>query len=151
MAINILSKSTWRSDLAEKLDFCRILKIPLYIVFPAFHVAIDIYKPPFLRAYVLQENNEYKMIELRKTLEIESDKWEEDIIDVSELVPFRLGIIKRKEQKHQGGLSLYRLVLLDPKKDELLLTKNEKTIKEKEKTIQRLEEENKMLKEKLKE
>ena len=159
MAINILSKSTWRSDLAEKLDFCRLLEIPLYIIFPAFHVAINLYQPPFLRAYVLQENKEYKMHELRKTLDIESDKWDEEaIIDVSELVPFRLGIIKRKEQKHQGGLSLYRLVLLDPKKDKVLLTKNEKTIEEKEKTIeekektiQRLEEENKILKEKLKE
>ena len=33
LAINILSKSTWKTDLSENLDISRILKIPCYIVF----------------------------------------------------------------------------------------------------------------------
>jgi Uma2 family endonuclease len=138
MAINILSKSTWRSDLAEKLDFCRILKIPLYIVYSTYHVAINIYKPPFLRAYVLQSNNEYKMYELRRTISRTPEGFDlNTIIDVSEVVPFRLGL-QENEQKHQGEQSLYRLVLVDPNTDQFFLTENEKksrTIDEQSKTI----------------
>ena len=138
MAINILSKSTWRSDLAEKLDFCRILKIPLYIVYSTYHVAINIYKPPFLRAYVLQSNNEYKMYELRRTISRTPEGFDlNTIIDVSEVVPFRLGL-QENEQKHQGEQSLYRLVLVDPNTDQFFLTEIEKksrTIDEQSKTI----------------
>ncbi len=126
MAINILSKSTWRSDLAEKLDICRVLAIPIYIVFPSYHIAINLYRPPFLRAYVLQQDNEYRMYELRKTINKTPDGWDLDtIIDVSKIVPFRLGLQER-EQKHQEEESLYRLVLIDPDKDQVLLTENEK-------------------------
>jgi len=138
MAINILSKSTWRSDLAEKLDFCRILKIPLYIVYSTYHVAINIYKPPFLRAYVLQSNNEYKMYELRRTISRTPEGFDlNTIIDVSEVVAFRLGLQENK-QKHQGEQSLYRLVLVDANTDQFFLTEIEKksrTIDEQSKTI----------------
>jgi Uma2 family endonuclease len=159
MAINILSKSTWRSDLAEKLDFCRILKIPLYIVYSTYHVAINIYKPPFLRAYVLQSNNEYKMYELRRTISRTPEGFDlNTIIDVSEVVPFRLGL-QENEQKHQGEQSLYRLVLVDPNTDQFFLTEIEKksrtideqsrTIDEQNKTIDELNVENLRLKNQL--
>jgi len=159
MAINILSKSTWRSDLAEKLDFCRILKIPLYIVYSTYHVAINIYKPPFLRAYVLQSNNEYKMYELRRTISRTPEGFDlNTIIDVSEVVPFRLGL-QENEQKHQGEQSLYRLVLVDPNTDQFFLTENEKksrtideqsrTIDEQSRTIDQLNVENLRLKNQL--
>lgn len=135
MAINILSKSTWRSDLAEKVDQCRLLGIPLYIVFPSYHVANDIYKPPFLQAYVLKENGKYEVYELRETINPNSEELNiEATIDVTDIVPFRLGLQKRK-RKHQDDESLYRLILIDPEKDKILLTKSEKIINEKERKI----------------
>ncbi|MGV9206432.1 MAG: hypothetical protein ACOC44_20690, partial [Promethearchaeia archaeon] len=181
MAINILSKSTWRSDIAEKADFCRILEIPIYIVFPPYNVTINIYKPPYLRVYILQENGEYKMHELRETLGITSGQWNKDyilqengeykmhelretlgitsgqwnkdaVIDVSHIVPFRLGLRKRK-QRHHGDKSLYRLVLIDPESDKILPTESEKkdeVIEKKDKKIAKLEEENKKLRKQLK-
>ncbi|MGV9204819.1 MAG: Uma2 family endonuclease [Promethearchaeia archaeon] len=136
MAINILSKSTWRSDIAEKLDFCRILKIPLYVIFPPYHVTINIYKPPFMRAYILQEGGEYKVHEVRKTISNKAEQWDKDaIIDVSDIVPFRLALQKR-EQEHQGEKSLYRLVLIDADKDEFLLTEKERIIEEKDRKLE---------------
>ena len=149
MAINILSKSTWRSDLAEKLDFCRILKIPLYIVYSTYHVAINIYSPPFLRAYLLQPNNEYAMIELRKTIRRAPEGFDpETIIDVSAIVPFKIGLQER-DQKHQGDQPLYRISFIDLKKDQIILTEAEqktKTIEDQTKTIEDLNAENLKLK-----
>ena len=158
-AINILSPSTWRSDLAEKLDYCRILEIPLYIVFPSYHVAKKIYKPPFIRAYVLKKNGEYKIHELREITVDPSEDWNSDaIIDVSSIVPFRIGLQKR-EKKHQGDEPLYRLILINSDEDVVLLTENEKQnqkikeqnqkIKEQNQKIEKLESEIQKLKEKL--
>jgi hypothetical protein len=135
MAINILSASTWRSDLAEKVDLCRYLEIPLYIVFPPYHVANKIYKPPFVRAYVLQEDGKYDFYELREIMNKSSEELVfKAIIDVSEVVPFRLGLLK-KEQKHQDEEPLYRLVLIDSEKDKILLTENQKIISEQKQKI----------------
>lgn len=126
MAINILSKSTWRSDIAEKVDFCRLLAIPLYIVFPSYHVAIDIYKTPFLRVYVLQQDETYKICDLQNVAIKPDGEMDLDaIIDVSDIVPFRLGLWERK-LKHQNDESLYRLILIEPEKDHILLTEKEK-------------------------
>jgi Uma2 family endonuclease len=107
MAVNILSSSTWCSDLAEKLDYCRLLKIPLYIVFPPYHVASNLYKPPFVRAYILQDDGTYQINELHQVLNVEPERWIfNEIIDVTEIVPFRVGLMKLK-QKHQGQEPLY--------------------------------------------
>ncbi|TXT64252.1 MAG: hypothetical protein BAJALOKI1v1_590012 [Promethearchaeota archaeon] len=125
MAINILSKSTWRSDFAEKPEYCRLLEIPLYISFPPYHVTKNIFKPPFIRAYILQNNGTYQIHELREITITESGEWNHNaIIDVSEIVPFRIGLRKR-EQKHQGDESLYRLILIDPENEVILLTEKE--------------------------
>jgi len=142
LAINILSKSTWRSDLAEKLDYCRLLEIPLYVVFPSYHVATEIYKPPFVRAYILQTNGEYKIHELRKITISSSGEWNTDsIIDTSSIVPFRVGLQKRK-QKHQEEEPLYRLVLIKPEDNELLLTENEMNKQLIEEQNQKISEQN---------
>ncbi len=131
MVINILSKSTWRSDIAEKIDFCRFLAIPLYVIFPSFHVSIDIYKPPFFRAYILQSDGAYKIQEVRKVAINIEGVWDLDAaIDVSDIVPFRLGL-KERDVKHQKEEPLYRLVLIAPKKNQILLTE----IEEKEQLI----------------
>ncbi|TXT63142.1 MAG: hypothetical protein BAJALOKI1v1_780005 [Promethearchaeota archaeon] len=126
MAINIMSKSTWRSDIAEKLDYCRLLEIPIYIIFPSYHVAKNLYKPPFVRVYILQENGEYKIFELRQETISVDGEWNGDaIIDVSEIVPFRIGL-RNRDQLHEDEESLYRLILIDPEKEKVLLTQNEK-------------------------
>ena len=160
MAINILSKSTWRSDLAEKLDYCRLLRIPLYIIFPSYHVASNLYKPPFLRAYILKEDGTYHIEELKKVLNPSPDKWNfDENIDLSRIVPFRIGLKQRKE-KHQDEEPLYRVVLIKPDKDEILLTESEKKqkiieeknrkIEEQNQKIEKLEEEITNLKKRLK-
>ncbi len=126
MAINILSKSTWRSDLAEKVDICRLLEVPLYVVFPTYQVAIELYNPPFLRAYVLQSDGAYKIFEVQKVaLRPGGELNLEALIDVSHIVPFRLGLCER-DQKHQDDEPLYRLALFEPEKNQLLLTTQEK-------------------------
>ncbi len=126
MAINILSKSTWRSDIGEKVDLCHLLSVSLYVVFPSYNVATELYKPPFLRAYVLKQDGTYEVREIRKVInEIEGVLDMDAIIDVSDIVPFRLGLWRRAI-KHQKEESLYRLVLINPKEKEILLTENEK-------------------------
>lgn len=163
MVVNILSKSTWRADIGEHVDYCRNFGIPLYIVFPAFHVATKYYKPPFLRVYILQKDGLYTIKELREITIDGENKNFDALIDISEYVPFRLGLEKR-QIKHESGYELYRLILLKPEEFKVFLTKAEKTLKklnetrtelsdtktrlnEKEAKIQRLEEELKKLKE----
>jgi Uma2 family endonuclease len=60
IAINFLSKNTWQMDIGIHADYCRLLKIPLYIVFSPYHIGKAIYKPPFLRAYILQPDGDSK-------------------------------------------------------------------------------------------
>lgn len=126
MAINVLSKSTWKTDIGETVDHCKLLEIPLYVVFPPFHVATAIYRPPFLRAYFLQDDGDFQVKELKQLTvtgqgEINSDA----IIDTSSIVPFRLGLVKRK-RKYDKNLPLYRLIILAKDELKVLPTKFEK-------------------------
>ncbi len=141
MVINVFSKSTWRADVGEHVDYCKLLKIPIYIVFPAYHVTSAIYKPPFLRAYILQPTGEYEIHELRELTINEGEKTNPDaIINVGDVVPFRLGLLKRKK-KHEGDLALYRVILLDSHKFEILNTESEKERARAEREKERAERE----------
>ena len=125
MAINILSKSTWRADVGEHVDYCRMLKIPKYILFCPYHVAKNAYKPPFLRVYTLQENGDYHIQELRKVSYEEGNKIDTKIkISFNSTIPFDIGLIKRKKM-HEGDVPLYRMVLLNQKNGKLYQTKME--------------------------
>ena len=124
MAINVLSKSTWRADIGENVDYCRKLKVPLYIVFPSYHVASKYYKPPFLRVYMLQPTGEYIIKELREVTIDGEKKNPNAVIDVSTHVPFRLGLEKRTS-KHESNSTLYRLILLDASELKVFPTKAE--------------------------
>ena len=144
-AINILSKSTWTADVGLHSDICRVLKIPVYIIFCPYHVASMIYKPPFVRAYILQPDGYYKIHELRKTMTIENtDSINSDqIIDLKSIVPFNIGLIKLKKV-HEGKLPLYRMVLLNQKNNNIYLTKMEiekiradKAVKRADKAVKR--------------
>ena len=165
LAINILSKSTWRADLLDHVYVSKDLKIPVYVVFPSYHVTTEPFKPPFLRVYILQENGCYLEKELREETFIENSnrriiqKNTEAIIEVGDLLPFRFGLVKRK-QEHFGGLPLYRVVLIKPDSLDILLTFSEKEtnradiavkkLEEKDKEIEEKDKEIKLLKEKIK-
>ena len=126
IAINVLSKSTWRADLSDHADTCNILGIPVYAVFSPYKVASKVYDPPFLRVFLLQDDGSYKQIDLRRiTLnEGESIEDEKHIIDVSDKLPFRLGLMRLKHQ-HEGDLPLFRLIFIDPSEPKILLTRAE--------------------------
>ena len=53
LAINVLSKNTWRNDLSENVDKCKDLSIPVYALFSPYEVTSKVYHPPFLRVFIL--------------------------------------------------------------------------------------------------
>jgi Uma2 family endonuclease len=126
MAVNVLSKRTWRDDLSDNMETCQLLKIPLYVVFAPYHVATWQYEPPFLRAYYLDESGFYRPHDLKsiigkegETLKPESS--EANVLNVSHLVPFRIGLIERVT-KYKGGLPTYRMVLVHPSQPRIMET-----------------------------
>jgi Uma2 family endonuclease len=129
MAVNILSKSTYKSDIGENVDICRINKIPVYIVFASHPIGINLYRPPFLRIYLLQQTGKYEMIETTTIAMRENSPSAEinpdAIISVGDLLPFRFGIMELNK-KYMYNQSLYRLVLFNQERPELLLTPLEK-------------------------
>ena len=155
MVINILSKSTWKTDLSEHLETCKELGIAVYIVFSPFNVTSNIYQPPFLRVYILQEDGSYKQEDLRKvTLNEGEEINKENILDIGKRLPFRIGLMKLK-QEHEEGDSLYRLIFITPLESIILSTSKEKEVneaqnraKEAEKRAKELERELKKYREK---
>lgn len=138
IAINVLSKSTWRNDIGENVDKCKNLEIPVYAVFSPYRMTSKLYHPPFLRVYLYQENDTYKEKELREiTLEEGEELQKENIISLEDRLPFSLGLMRLK-QKHERGKSLYRLILINPSTFEVYLTKFEKKIQEKDEEIEQL-------------
>jgi len=145
LAINVLSKSTWRADLSDHADTCKILGIPVYVVFSPYKVASKIYAPPFLRVFILQEEGSYKQIELHNTTLNEGEAInEKHIIDISEKLPFRLGLMRLK-RKHEGDLPRFRLIFIDPSTPKILLTRAEKAEDRAEKAEDRAEKAEKTL------
>lgn len=152
LVINVLSKSTWRNDLSEVVDKCKDLEIPVYVVFSPYKVTTKIYHPPFLRAYILQENNNYKQEELDQiTLEEGEAINEEKIINLKDKLPFSLGLMKLK-RTHKGKQNLYRLAFIDPSVPRVYPTELEKKLEDKDKAIEEkdkaIEEKDKTIEEK---
>jgi Uma2 family endonuclease len=114
MAINLLSKNTWQMDIGIHVDYCRLLKIPLYIVFSPFYIGKAIYKPPFLRAYILQPDGDYHIQDLNRISLKEGNTSvnRAALLDVSKIVPFNLGTMELIS-RHEGDLPRYRLILVD--------------------------------------
>lgn len=114
MAINFLSKNTWQMDIGIHVDYCRLLKIPLYIVFSPFHIGKALYKPPFLRAYLLQSDGDYHIQDMTKIALKEGDAAvnRDALLDVSKIVPFKLGTMELGS-RHEGDLPRYRLILVN--------------------------------------
>lgn len=153
MVINILSKSTWKTDLSENVDICRNLKIPVYVLFSPYKVTSKIYHLPFLRVYVLNDENSYKQGELYNiTLEEGGEISEESIIDINDILPLRLGLMQL-DKKHKEDLSLFRLVFIDPSELKILPIKEESLAKEKgklQKDKKKLQKDKEKLAEKVK-
>ncbi len=120
IAFNILSKSTWHADVGEHVDYCNRIGVLVYVVFPAFHVASEFYRPPFLRAYIRQPNGEYHQEELRAVSQDQAGALNEGrLISLPDPIPFRLGLIELPQQ-HEGSRKNYRCILVHPEKLEIL-------------------------------
>jgi len=141
MGINVLSKSTWRADISETIESCKDLSIPVYVVFSPYLVTSKRYAPPFLRAYILQEDGSYKQEELRAiTIEEGGAIDETQVLDLSDKLPFRLGLMRLKQQL-LGGKPLFRLILIDPLEIRVLPTRREKEVEEAKKEAERAKKE----------
>jgi Uma2 family endonuclease len=135
LAINILSKSTWRADLSENLDICRLLRIPAYVVFAPFDVATRFYHPPFLRVYQLQEGGSYSIEERRDSCVDEGGRMiDAELVSLGGNIPLRVGI-EQLEGKHEKTQHRFRLILVEKDVSTRLLTKleQERTRGDKEK------------------
>ncbi len=159
MALNVLSRSTFYKDLGITVDRCYRLGIPVYVIFNPYLVHIRDYRAPFLRVYYRAETETkssattfYSIKELRSASFTKEGALDpEKIIDVGgSVLPFRFAI-QELEQKHQGNLPQYRLVLVHPTKLEIFKTRAEqerqraeealKRVKELEEMIQKLQRE----------
>ncbi|MHC1591274.1 MAG: PDDEXK family nuclease [Candidatus Helarchaeales archaeon] len=126
LAINILSKSTYYFDVGVHVDQCRLLKIPLYVIFSPYNVASSIYKPPFLRAYLLTDDGNYKIKEVHDvSVDDNGSVLVDNVLDVTRLVPFKIGLLKRSTV-HESGEPLYYLALFDAKTMTIYPTRAEK-------------------------
>ncbi len=136
MAINILSRSTWRGDLSDILDTCKLLEIPIYLVFFPFDVASKVYQPPFARAYQRMDDGAYSEQELRTVcIDTSGEINEKQLLDFNHAVPFRVGI-EELDGKHENMKKRYRLVFVKTDTAERLLSAKdqEKTRADQEKT-----------------
>ncbi len=114
LVINVLSKSTWVRDVGEIVDTCRAIGIPVYVIFSPYDVASRVYKPPFLRVYLMDDEGNYGIHELREITLKDGEgtvNWNH-VIDCKGRLPFAFGLMELRE-KHAKDLPLYRLVLLD--------------------------------------
>ncbi|WP_457559337.1 hypothetical protein [Candidatus Harpocratesius sp.] len=126
LAINILSKSTWRKDLSEILETCRRLKISIYVIFLPYPIARKVLNHPFLRVYILNEKGSYGSIDLNDYMIIEDKIIDEHArIDLPAKIPFDLAL-KKLDRTYLGAKPRSRLVLLKKGKNEILLSKFEK-------------------------
>jgi len=141
LAINILSKSTWRADVGENVDLCRALRIPVYIIFAPFDVASKHYRPPFARAYVLMADGSHAIREQRNTcVDAAGAVIEQNLIDLGDAVPFRVGI-EKLEGKHEKTQDRFRLVIVRSASPERFLTAFEQEKQRAEQEKQRAEQE----------
>ncbi|TFG23436.1 MAG: hypothetical protein EU529_07415 [Promethearchaeota archaeon] len=141
MGINVLSKSTWREDISEIVETCKDLSIPVYAVFSPYLVTSKRYAPPFLRVYILQDDGSYKQEDLRAiTIEEGGSIDEPQILDLSDKLPFRLGLMRLKQQ-FLGGKPLFRLILIDPLELRVLPTRREREVAEGEKKAEEAKKE----------
>ncbi len=124
MAINILSKSTFKNDLGIVLEQCQRLQIPVYVMLSDHLQTPSYVKAPMLKIYYL-EGNQYHTAETREICCKEGEVPDPSkLIDIlPDILPFKFGIMERKEKYLKNTVSpLYFLALVDRDTGKLLLT-----------------------------
>jgi hypothetical protein len=160
LAINILTKATWRVDLVDNFEKCRKIKIPYYVVFFAYPIKNEIYPYPLLRLYKMNNDGRYTTQDLTD-LAIDNDVIVSQTAFLDcEPLPFRIGLAKIPET-FIGGKPLYRMILLKKNIFEVYNTKAElaeskakeaeSKAKEAEIKSQETKKENEMLKKQIEE
>ncbi|MHA1394985.1 MAG: hypothetical protein ACTSRZ_15880 [Promethearchaeota archaeon] len=127
-----------------------LLKIPIYIIFSSFYFNIDLYKPPFLRAYILDKSGDYKIRTLKNvSIDENGNLIKQNLIDLRPHLSFMVGI-KRSDIKHETNTYNYNMIILDaetlkPYKTnlEILREKCEQVRKEREEIEKELEQKRK--------
>jgi hypothetical protein len=134
VAINILSKSTWHRDIYQHSEECREVGIRHYVVFSPYHIGGRRLQPPLLRLYSNETQQSVRVVDVHRTY---SPSEPETILEIPG-TPFRFAAIPR-EERGQGGISLYRLIVLS-NQSESLLTNAEQAQQRAEQAQQRAEQ-----------
>ncbi|MHA1369489.1 MAG: hypothetical protein ACTSWN_14320 [Promethearchaeota archaeon] len=125
MAINILSKSTWRDDIGLHMEICRIVGIPRYIIFLPHLIEGFPFLPPFLRVYYLIDDGNYHIKELTAlSIKRSGELVKKNFLDISPVLPLKVGLME-KERLCFPNYTEYRLIFLNTDTGELLKTKLE--------------------------
>jgi Uma2 family endonuclease len=144
IAVNILSKSTWRKDFLDNSVDCSILLIPLYIVYTPYNVATKNFRAPYLRVHKLNADQDYDIFNIKAVASIEGkpEIKEENLISLSPILPVRIGI-EQMEIKYNKNAPRFRLVLFKLDSQERLLSKLEYEEKRADEQTKRADEQTK--------
>ncbi len=129
MAINILSKSTYNSDLGITAENCMKLQIPAYVTFSDHIPEPEAVKAPFLKVYY-QVGKKYAIETLSEYCCTEGEEGidQSKTIDVlPDILPFKFGIMKLNDKYWKKGIryDLFQLVFIDRETRQLFKTKAE--------------------------
>ncbi len=143
LALNILSKSTYNNDIGLIAEQCRILGIPVYVVFNPHLPAPKTLRAPYLKVHVLQPDGTYHAPVLKEHCMQEGEE-KVDLSKTIEVPP--LGItfgMMKLSRSYDGTHPRYRLILIDTATGERLLSAEELALKRAEEERKRAEEERK--------
>jgi len=115
------------------------------VVYPAYDVASDYYKPPFLRVYSLKENNYISRDIFTLAMESNGTINPAGIVDLGSEIPFRIGLMERKHKIFEDE-SMFSLLIFDKHKDICLLSEAEREKRRAEQEKQRAEKYKELLK-----
>jgi len=143
LVINILSKSTWRKDLIDNMEFCHQLKIPVYAVFFAYPVAPRTFPLPFLRVYKLKDDGSYQEHELKEIM-YKKGKIVDDanFINLKPYLPFGIALEKISDT-YLGGKDIYQAIIININTKQKYPTRYESQKSKAEKEKKRAEKEKK--------
>ncbi len=140
LVINVLSKSTWRKDLSEIQEICRRLKIPVYVLMLPYPFAPKVFPLPFLRAYILNDSNMYESFEINEFMyEKQKIVSEDSQIKLPKQFPVDLAL-ERLSTTYYGRKTRSRLVLIDKKTNQKILSKSEQETQRADEAERKLQE-----------
>ncbi len=143
MAINILSSSTYNTDLGLTAQTCQELGILVYVIFSDHIFEPKAVKAPFLKV-IYEEGGRYHMAELHEPFCTEEGNIDPSkLLDIRpDLLPFMFDIMELKDRYWKKGKQhrLYQLILIDRKTGEKLRTKAEMALEKAEEAKRRAQE-----------